>query len=113
MILFVGKYVKNHHCIYVYSLVCQPLTANVTLFTYSGFTGGVAAKIRLRNCLTLSQTHTYMLRKQLKGTETMFPFSGAVISPDSRPLCPRAKWSVRFIKQIVPDAVPRCVFAAS
>lgn len=76
------------------------------------FTGGVAAKSD-RNCLTLSRTHTDMLWNQLKGTEAMFPFSGAVISPDSRPLCPRAKWSVRFIKQNVPDAVPRCVFAAS
>lgn len=55
--------------------VCQPLTANVTLLIYSGFTSGVAAKVRLRNCLTLSWTHTYMLWNQLKGTETSLVLS--------------------------------------
>lgn len=46
---------------------------------------------------------THTLWHQFKGTKTLFPFSRAVVSPTSRPLCIQAKWSVNFIELLVPD----------
>lgn len=44
-----------------------------------------------------------MLWNQFKGTETLLPVSRAVFSPNGRPQCPQAKWSVNFIELLVPD----------
>lgn len=67
------------------------------------FTGGLEVKVRFWNCLTLSSTHTHTLWHQFKGTETLLVFSCAVFSPNGRPQCPQAKWSVNSIEQLVPD----------
>lgn len=57
--------------------------ADLIYLIYTGFTGGLEAKVRLWNCLTLSSTHIcYGISS--RETETLFPFSCAAVSPNRK-----------------------------